>query len=250
MASFPDMGTAVSLPAPATTGKVNAIDDLLGLETELSAIQAGIQQIDKIADRPPMSFQTDSMLPLSLSSSAAAPAPVPGLSPASALSAVARKPVAVMNHNPPAGEFSTAPFLPPPPTHPKKQETVMGGGQDRYAVFDNVQSTYNHNNNILQQQNTTGAGLGNAFIDEGRALHIRMLTHCHNLTCILSVSGPPSIFSQSSGLGDPMSAPGSGPASLQTQNSGMFGPSSTQHQPQQFQQQQQQQQRPSMVSPI
>ena len=59
-ASFPDG------PAPAV-GQNSAIDDLLGLESEITAIQAGIQQIDKIAPSPPMSFQTDSMLPLNLS---------------------------------------------------------------------------------------------------------------------------------------------------------------------------------------
>ena len=56
--------------APAVGNKnSNAIDDLLGLQTELSAIQAGIQQIDKIAPSPPMSFQTDSMMPLHLAMS-------------------------------------------------------------------------------------------------------------------------------------------------------------------------------------
>ena len=59
-ASFPDG------PAPAG-GQSSAIDDLLGLENEITAIQAGIQQIDKITPVPPMSFQTDSMLPLNLS---------------------------------------------------------------------------------------------------------------------------------------------------------------------------------------
>ena len=63
------------------------MDDLLGLESEISAIQveyhktknahnflviqAGIQQIDKITPTPPMSFQTESMMPLDLG----APAP-------------------------------------------------------------------------------------------------------------------------------------------------------------------------------
>lgn len=79
-ASFPD-GAA---PPPA---KTTAMDDLLGLESEISAIQveyhktknahnsfviqAGIQQIDKITPTPPMSFQTESMMPLDLG----APAP-------------------------------------------------------------------------------------------------------------------------------------------------------------------------------
>ena len=48
------------------------MDDLLGLESEISAIQAGIQQIDKITPTPPMSFQTESMMPLNLG----VPAPV------------------------------------------------------------------------------------------------------------------------------------------------------------------------------
>ena len=46
VASFPDLGAgavAAAVPAPASASaaaKNNAIDDLLGLETELSAIQA------------------------------------------------------------------------------------------------------------------------------------------------------------------------------------------------------------------
>ena len=239
---------AASLPAPTATGKVNAIDDLLGLETELSAIQAGIQQIDKIADRPPMSFETGSMLPLQgLSNTAAAAAPPPVMiQPPASAAAVVRKPVAVMNQNPPgSGEFGTAPFLPPPPTHPKKQEpTIMGGG-DRYAALE----SYNHNNNILQQQQSSsgGAAFGNAFLDEGESI---FKTSGSFYAMFVSASGASSIFSQSGSFGDPMSAPGSGPASLQTQNSGMFGPGPTQQQQQQFQQQPQQQQRPNMVSPM
>ena len=162
------------LPAPTVAGKMNTISDLLGLETELSAIQAGIQQIDKIADRPPMSFETGSMMPISLSNTAAAAASPPVMiqPPASAVPAAGsvRKPVAVMSQNPPGlSEFGTAPFLPPPPTHPKKQEPGMMGGGDRYAALESVQTTYNHNNNILQQQQSnTGAAFGNAFLDEGK----------------------------------------------------------------------------------
>jgi len=232
VATFPEMTAAAPAPMTATSAAVaaiknNAIDDLLGLETELSNLQAGIQQIDKIAPSPPMSFQTDSMLPLSLSMPAAqqqTQAPV---------AAPPRKPVAVMNQNPPVSEFGTAPFLPPPPSKVgKKPETgaqglqdVQGvqGGLDRYAVFDSVQR-YAHNNNILQQQSST-SGFENAFFDEGSS----------------------SIFGQQpSGLTDSM--PPSGPASnasLQTQNNGIFGtvnPSPVQPQ----QQQQQPQLQPSL----
>ena len=40
-------------------------------------VQAGIQQIDKITPTPPMSFQTDSMMPLDLG--APAPSQVPAI---------------------------------------------------------------------------------------------------------------------------------------------------------------------------
>ena len=183
-ASFPDGGPAAPLGAIGALGGVgapsapvagnknnNAIDDLLGLETELSAIQAGIQQIDKIAPNPPMSFQTDSMMPLHLSMS-----PQPQQQGPAQVGAMARplekKPVAVMNQNPAVTEFSPAPFLPPPPSKPGRRQ------DDRYAVFDNVQR-YNANNNILQQTNPpptqpalpSAAGLGAAFGDDGE--HVR-----------------------------------------------------------------------------
>ena len=71
-----------------------------------------------------MSFQTDSMIPYSLSSATptvpAQPAPP-------------RKPVAVMNNNPPksADGFGTAPFLPPPPSKAVKRD-------DRYAALESI----------------------------------------------------------------------------------------------------------------
>ena len=144
--------------------KNNAIDDLLGLETELSAIQAGIQQIDKIAPSPPMSFQTESMMPISLS--APQQQQQQQQQPAVAAPQAQRKPVAVMNQNPPVSDFGTAPFLPPPPSKVgRNKEVPAAGGQDRYAVFDSVQR-YAHNNNILQQQNSSG--FGNDFLNEGK----------------------------------------------------------------------------------
>ena len=169
--------------APAAGNKnSNAIDDLLGLQTELSAIQAGIQQIDKIAPSPPMSFQTDSMMPLHLAMSPQQqqqqqqqqqPQQV---GPAGRTTE--RKPVAVMSQNPAVSEFSPAPFLPPPPGKPGRRQ------DDRYAVFDNVQRfgapTSSTNTNILQHQSNPpppavpaampGPGLGGAFGDEGESL--------------------------------------------------------------------------------
>ena len=153
--------------AAAAASKANAIDDLLGLETELNAIQAGIQQIDKIAPNAPMSFPTDNMLPLSLSVPQQQQQQQQQQQP---VVQQPRKPVAVMNQNPPVSEFSTAPFLPPPPSRGgRKQEPGgpgAGQGQDRYAVFDNVQR-YAHNNNILQQQSSGAGAFGNAFMDDG-----------------------------------------------------------------------------------
>ena len=156
-ASFPDgvasdpLGGvgAIGVPSAPIGGNknTNAIDDLLGLETELSAIQAGIQQIDKIAPSPPMSFQTDSMMPLHLSMSPQQQQQQQQPQVAPVGRPIERKPVAVMNQSPAVSEFSTAPFLPPPPGKPGKRQ------DDRYAVFDNVQR-YNNNNNILQQQQT------------------------------------------------------------------------------------------------
>ena len=136
-ASFPD-------GAASANSKSSAIDDLLGLENEISAIQAGIQQIDKITPNPPMSFQTDSMLPLSLSGpqvphQPAVQQPAP------------KKPVAVMNQNP-TGDFVTAPFLPPPPSKAGRRQ------EDRYAVFDQ--------NPPQSQQNNQGFG-GTPFLDSG-----------------------------------------------------------------------------------
>ena len=183
------VGAAAAVPhqaVPAAAAvRPNAIDDLLGLETELSAIQAGIQQIDKIAPNPPMSFQTDSMMPLSLSSSgpqSASPAPnMAAQQPPQPPTQAPRRPVAVMNQNPPVSEVGTAPFLPPPPSKPgRKPEQSVGQGQDRYAVFDSVQR-YAHNNNILQQQQQpqqqpAAGAFGNAFMDDG----IEDLTYNHN----------------------------------------------------------------------
>jgi len=183
-ASFPDGGPAgphgavgvieaVGAPSAPVAGNKNnnAIDDLLGLETELSAIQAGIQQIDKIAPSPPMSFQTDSMMPLHLSMSPQQQQQQQQQQPqvAPVGRPIEKKPVAVMNQNPAVSEFSPAPFLPPPPGKPGRRQ------DDRYAVFDNVQR-YNSNNNILQQQTNpppppaavaSGAGLMASFGDEG-----------------------------------------------------------------------------------
>ena len=86
--------------------------------------QAGIQQIDKITPTPPLSFQTDSMIPFSLSTSvglAHHQPPVTLETPmvgtlgrsggAQALNnqqgkpVLPKKPVAVMNTNPPKVNF-------------------------------------------------------------------------------------------------------------------------------------------------
>ena len=145
-ASFPDGANTV-----ATAAKSSAIDDLLGLENEISAIQAGIQQIDKITPNPPMSFQTDSMLPLNLSGPRSTSQPV-------VQQPAQKKPVAVMNQNP-ASEFGTAPFLPPPPSKVGRRQ------EDRYAVFDNVQSPKVP---PASQSAQNPQGFGNApFLDSG-----------------------------------------------------------------------------------
>jgi len=154
-ASFPDGA------APAAN-KSSAIDDLLGLENEISAIQAGIQQIDKITPNPPMSFQTESMLPLNLSGPPVAQQPI-------VQQPAQKKPVAVMNQNP-TGDFGTAPFLPPPPSKAGRRQ------EDRYAVFDQ--------NPPQSQQNNQGFG-GTPFLDSGAS----------------GDSSIPSIFSQPPSLG-------------------------------------------------
>jgi len=185
-ASFPD-------GAASANSKSSAIDDLLGLENEISAIQAGIQQIDKITPNPPMSFQTDSMLPLSLSGpqvphQPAVQQPAP------------KKPVAVMNQNP-ASDFGTAPFLPPPPSKVGRKQ------EDRYAVFDNVQSPRfpQNQNQPTQQQSTQGFG-NTPFLDSGAS----------------GDSAVPSIFSQPPSLG--LSDAGSGMfGGLAQTQPGMFG---------------------------
>ena len=146
-ASFPD-------GAPPAASKSSAIDDLLGLENEISAIQAGIQQIDKITPNPPMSFQTDSMLPLSLSGPQVPQQPV-------VQQPAQKKPVAVMNQNP-ASDFGTAPFLPPPPSKVGRRQ------EDRYAVFDNAQSPRAPQNQNPPQPQQNNQGFGNTpFLDSG-----------------------------------------------------------------------------------
>jgi len=180
-ASFPDG----AIPA---ANKASAIDDLLGLENEISAIQAGIQQIDKITPNAPMSFQTDSMLPLNLSGSQQQQQQPVVQQPAQ------KKPVAVMNQNP-TSDFGTAPFLPPPPSKVGRRQ------EDRYAVFDSVP----HNQNPPQpQQSNQGFG-GSSFLDSGTS----------------GDSSMPSIFSQPPSLG--ASEPGSGMFGGLDQSQGMFG---------------------------
>jgi len=126
-ASFPDGAAA---PAAKTT----AMDDLLGLESEISAIQAGIQQIDKITPTPPMSFQTESMMPLDLG----APAPSSQAAPElQAPPAQPKRPVAVMSQAP-AGRtenYGTAPFLPPPPSKPGRRPEPPQEPKGGYSVF-------------------------------------------------------------------------------------------------------------------
>lgn len=120
-ASFPDGAS----PAVTTT----AMDDLLGLESEISAIQAGIQQIDKITPTPPMSFQTESMMPLSLGGGPQAPVAEAATPP--------RRPVAVMSQAP-AGRtenYGTAPFLPPPPSKPGRRPEPPQVAPGGYSVF-------------------------------------------------------------------------------------------------------------------
>jgi len=176
-ASFPDG----AIPA---ANKSSAIDDLLGLENEISAIQAGIQQIDKITPNAPMSFQTDSMLPLNLSGSQQPVVQQPAQ----------KKPVAVMNQNP-TSDFGTAPFLPPPPSKVGRRQ------EDRYAVFETVPQNQNP---PQQQQSSQGFG-GSAFLDSGTS----------------GDSSMPSIFSQPPSLGP--SEPGSGMFGGMDQSQGMFG---------------------------
>lgn len=193
-ASFPD-------GAASAASKSSAIDDLLGLENEISAIQAGIQQIDKITPNPPMSFQTDSMLPLSLSGPQVPQQPV-------VQQPAQKKPVAVMNQNP-ASDFGTPPFLPPPPSKVGRRQ------EDRYAVFDNVQSPRAPQNQNPPQPQQNNQGFGNTpFLDSGAS----------------GDSSIPSIFSQPPSLG--LSDTGSGMFGGMNQQQGMFG------QPPQQQQQQ------------
>merc|ERR1711971_1396161 len=129
-ASFPD---GAAPPAAKTT----AMDDLLGLESEISAIQAGIQQIDKITPTPPMSFQTESMMPLDLGAPAPSQAaPEPQLV-AQAQAAQPKRPVAVMSQAPPGRteNYGTAPFLPPPPSKPGRRPEPPQEPKGGYSVF-------------------------------------------------------------------------------------------------------------------
>ena len=139
-ATFPDGPT----PTASTS---NAIDDLLGLESEISAIQAGIQQIDKITPNAPMSFQTDSMLPLHIKMPESSS--LPHSTQPQALPAQKPKPVAVMNNGQAKPDmFGAAPFLPPPPSKPARRDNPG----DRYAVFDTVQQRQQQEQQRQQQQ--------------------------------------------------------------------------------------------------
>ncbi|XP_040570002.1 protein disabled [Lepeophtheirus salmonis] len=96
---------------------VGALSDLLGLQDELTHIQAGIRQIDKIAPTAPMSFQTDSMIPLGVRNN---PIPAQQLSFETHVT-LNKRPAAIMNMNPVttisgSDAFGAAPFLPPPPS--------------------------------------------------------------------------------------------------------------------------------------
>ena len=121
----------------------------LGLLLSDSFSQAGIQQIDKITPTPPMSFQTESMMPLDLG----APAPSSQVTQPSrsqikhacsqaapelqAPPAQPKRPVAVMSQAP-AGRtenYGTAPFLPPPPSKPGRRPEPPQEPKGGYSVF-------------------------------------------------------------------------------------------------------------------
>ena len=129
------------------------MDDLLGLESEISAIQAGIQQIDKITPTPPMSFQTESMMPLNLG----VPTPVqvsaklllgtilnigeikllPQAPQVTEVATPPKRPVAVMSQAPPGrtDNYGMAPFLPPPPSKAGRRPDPPQEPKGGYAVF-------------------------------------------------------------------------------------------------------------------
>ena len=109
-------------------------------------VQAGIQQIDKITPTPPMSFQTESMMPLDLGAPAPSqvaaiqrltnPAESQALEP-QAQPAQPKRPVAVMSQAP-AGRtenYGTAPFLPPPPSKPGRRPEPPQEPKGGYSVF-------------------------------------------------------------------------------------------------------------------
>lgn len=174
VASFPD--------GPSSRGQASgALSDLLGLENELTSIQAGIRQIDKIAPSAPMSFQTDSMIPIgSLQPSSNFPTsssndhphqssvnhhqnhqPYPGLPHAPTATQVkdigtaseAQSPInpalmtqapILQRHDP----FGATPFLPPPPSKTNRGRYHFPPGpeqsssDDRYAAFESLSGAF------------------------------------------------------------------------------------------------------------
>eukprot|EP00096_Caligus_rogercresseyi_P002828 TRINITY_DN1513_c3_g1_i1.p1 TRINITY_DN1513_c3_g1~~TRINITY_DN1513_c3_g1_i1.p1 ORF type:complete len:1235 (-),score=350.60 TRINITY_DN1513_c3_g1_i1:195-3899(-) len=105
------------------SGGGGALSDLLGLQDELTHIQAGIRQIDKIAPTAPMSFQTDSMIPLSGNHTLHHGQLVTEANQHhhQHQQGLNKRPAAIMNSNPVGGmggsdAFGAAPFLPPPPS--------------------------------------------------------------------------------------------------------------------------------------
>merc|ERR1711892_459169 len=144
-----------------------------------------------------------SMLPLNLSGPPVAQQPI-------VQQPAQKKPVAVMNQNP-ASDFGTAPFLPPPPSKVGRRQ------EDRYAVFDNVQSPrFPQNQNPPQpQQNTQGFG-STPFLDSGAT----------------GDSNVPSIFAQPPSLGLSDTGSGSGMFGGINQSQGIFGQPVQQQQPQ------------------
>lgn len=156
VASFPEPAMGLRSQQPDIVPTSSGFDDLLGLESQLTSIQAGIHQIDNITPNTiPMTLNTDSMMPLgsqmsqaqvmtSLTSSGPQMRVAGGMVVSSASGTTQKTyPQAIMNTGPISkpDSFGSAPFLPPPPSRMRQRPGETNPPQQQ-AQFQNPQTSF------------------------------------------------------------------------------------------------------------
>ncbi|XP_059099069.1 uncharacterized protein LOC131893139 [Tigriopus californicus] len=154
VATFPEQAMGLRSQQPDIVPTSSGFDDLLGLESQLTSIQAGIHQIDNITPNTiPMTLNTDSMMPLggqmsqaqamtSMVSSGPQMRVAGGIIVSSASGTTQKTyPQAIMNTGPVSkpDSFGATPFLPPPPSR-SRQRPGEGNPPQQQPQFQN-QST-------------------------------------------------------------------------------------------------------------